>query len=140
VKFLPLIALLLMSCSPSDELKTIKLISEDKEIELKVEIADEPHEQNKGLMERKNLEEGHGMLFIFDEPKRVSFWMKNTLIPLDVIFFEEDGKYISSYTMHPCKEDPCPQFSSGKYAKYALEVNAGFEKQEWNLETSSFSR
>jgi uncharacterized protein len=126
-----------MSCSSSEELETIKLVSNEKEIELKVEIADEPHEHNEGLMGREKLKEDHGMLFVFEKSQRVSFWMKNTLIPLDIIFFDQDGKYISMNTMHPCTEDPCPQFGSGKYAKYALEVNAGFEKQEWDLDLAS---
>jgi uncharacterized protein len=93
---------------------------------LTIEIADTSEERAKGLMNRKNLPEGNGMLFIFEGEKQVIFWMKNTLIPLDMIFL--DAKYNVVHIQkdaRPCVKDPCETFPSGKPAKYVIEVNSG---------------
>ena len=92
-----------------------------------VEIADEPHELNQGLMFRENLELDRGMFFVFDDERTLSFWMKNTLIPLDMLFVDADFRIVDiKENVPPCKEDPCPSYPSKKPAKYVLEVNAGF--------------
>ncbi len=108
-------------------LDEIKLVSPSgEEIELVVEVAETADQRRDGLMGRTELRDGHGMFFIFDSPNRLSFWMKNTLIPLDVIFFDENGKYVSSTSMVPCEADPCQKYSAEGDALYALEVGAGF--------------
>ena len=61
----------------------------------KVEIADTPEKQEKGLMGRKSLPENQGMLFIYDEPQDLSYWMKDTLISLDIIFIDDDMEVVS---------------------------------------------
>ncbi len=99
------------------------------EIVIEVEIADELVERMEGLMARDELPEGDGMLFIFENERKRSFWMKNTLIPLDIMFFDEFGNFVSSDTMEPCEEDPCKKYLSKGSAKYALEVNAGFVEE-----------
>ena len=106
-----------------------------------VEVADEPEEHAKGLMHRTELPEGEGMLFVFKKPRTLSFWMKNTLIPLDVIFFDEEGQFMNVQTMVPCEADPCKRYPSRGFAKYALEVNAGYAKEKgltegWELSVS----
>ncbi|OGJ56925.1 hypothetical protein A2635_04050 [Candidatus Peribacteria bacterium RIFCSPHIGHO2_01_FULL_51_9] len=101
----------------------------NQEVRVQVEVADEPAERARGLMFREDLPEGHGMLFVFDEPAAQSFWMKNTRIPLDIIFFDAEGLFVSLATMEPCTADPCPLFHSQDVAKYALEVPAGFLEQ-----------
>ena len=90
------------------------------------EIASTPSQQEQGLMERTVLPENSGMLFTFSEPQQLNFWMKNTLIPLDVLFFDIAGNFVSFATMTPCIADPCTIYSSQGEALSALEVVPGF--------------
>ena len=126
------ISLALAACSlipKSLKPQHIALVSPDRTVvEVTVEIADTPETQEKGLMHRKTLGQDRGMLFVFKDLNLLTFWMKNTLIPLDVIFFDGQGKYLSSTTMTPCTADPCPYYGSLQPAQLALEVNAGFVK------------
>ena len=91
-----------------------------------VELATTPEDRARGLMFREHLDPDKGMLFIFEEEGVHSFWMKNTLIPLDIIWISEDQEvvFISKNTQ-PCKTDICPSINPGKKAKYVLEVNGG---------------
>lgn len=91
-----------------------------------VELARTSDERQRGLMFRTALPEGHGMLFVFDAEQPLSFWMKNTLLPLDILFFDDAGMVVSSASMTPCTADPCPVSVSSGPARYALEVPAGF--------------
>ena len=91
-----------------------------------VEIADDNEEITKGLMYRENLNENEGMLFIFDDENYQTFWMKNTLIPLDIIFIDKNFKIVDIKNAVPCREDPCTLYKSIKPAKYILEVNSNF--------------
>ncbi len=79
-------------------------------------------------MERTELPKDHGMFFVFETQQVLHFWLKNTLIPLDIFFFDADGNFVSMATMEPCKVDPCRGYSSQKEVRYALEVNAGIGK------------
>lgn len=103
------------------------------------EIADDNAERMTGLMNRTELEEGAGMLFVFETEEQLNFWMKNTKLPLDILFFDGDGSFISRTTMDPCLADPCTLYPSAGPARFALEVNQG-EKQtsevnaDWMLE------
>lgn len=91
---------------------------------LDIEIAALEHERTRGLMWRRSLPDTQGMLFIFEREERRSFWMKNTLIGLDILFIKENGEVesISKYTI-PKSERSIP--SKGP-AKYVLEVTEGF--------------
>lgn len=111
-------------------LQEIALLAPDgRAVKVLVDVADTQEEQRVGLQGRTFLEDDHGMLFLFDTPAILSFWMKDTYVPLDIIFFDPQGKWVSHGSMSPCEEDPCPQYQSEKPASIALEVNAGFVSQ-----------
>ena len=74
----------------SDE-QTVRLVTATNTYEIQVEIADDPEERSRGLMFRRELADDAGMLFDFKTPRQVSFWMKNTYIPLDMLFIRSDG-------------------------------------------------
>lgn len=107
---------------PKDETASICI----KNACYEVEIADDAAERARGLMFRESLGEGKGMLFVFDNVSKHSFWMKNTLIPLDIVWLDSQGKivYISQNTPL-CAANPCPSYTPEKPAKYVLEIAAG---------------
>ena len=91
-----------------------------------VELATTQEERARGLMYRDHLAENEGMLFIFPKNSFSSIWMKNTLIPLDVIWMDEQHRIISiNKNMQPCGQGDCPSVNPGIPAQYVLEVNAG---------------
>jgi uncharacterized membrane protein (UPF0127 family) len=96
-------------------------------VRVAVEVADTPEKRERGLMLREKLGQKEGMLFVFPHEGLKIFWMKNTLIPLDIIFVSSNFK-VASYVKDapPCKINPCETYSSKYPARYALEVNAGF--------------
>lgn len=108
--------------------------------QLSIEIADNPYERETGLMYRKTMHSDHGMLFISEESKPQNFYMKNTLIPLDIIYIDENQKIVSfQRNAKPNSETSLP---SELPAKYILEINAGLSTK-WNLkegDSISFKR
>jgi uncharacterized membrane protein (UPF0127 family) len=92
-------------------------------------VADEPSRQM-GLMFRKTLPERHGMLFIFDRPDIYPFWMRNTLLSLDIIFIDENRQVINISTMPPETDETC---SPMRPALYVLELEAG-EAKHYGIE------
>lgn len=96
-----------------------------EEVRVRVEIADEPAEQQRGLMYRTALGEDRGMLFVFDRERRLSFWMRNTLIPLSIAYIDSEGRIVDIQDMKPLDDAP-PHYVSAEPAMYALEVNRGF--------------
>jgi len=90
-----------------------------------VAVADTPALRSQGLMGIADLGDLSGMLFVFDDDTDAGFWMKDTLIPLDVAFFTVDGGFVDLLSMVPCVDDPCPTYhASGPY-RYALEADSG---------------
>ena len=87
-----------------------------------LEVADTPKKQQLGLMHRKSMPQDRGMLFVFEDERERSFWMKNTHIPLDIIYVSAAGKVVSIEQMKPLDETSVP--SDGP-AKYAIELNEG---------------
>lgn len=91
-----------------------------------VELATNEPTRERGLMMRTSMDPGHGMLFVFPSTAPRAFWMKNTLIPLDILYFGKDRKLVSmQLDVPPCKADPCPIYPSDAPARYVLELNAG---------------
>lgn len=79
-----------------------------------------------GLMNRTHMAADHSMLFVFADDEPRSFWMKNTLIPLDILYFDKDLRLVSmQLNAQPCKADPCETYPSDGNARYVLELNAG---------------
>lgn len=93
-----------------------------------VELALDDYSQAKGLMFRESMPENSGMLFMFAQTQPLAFWMKNTLIPLDIIYITEVGDIVHIVTAEPCKIRNCPSYPSVDPAKYVLELNAGRAK------------
>jgi|TARA_Y100000294_G_scaffold136039_2_gene128850 hypothetical protein len=119
-----LVFLLLLAACKSEDIVFID--KGNGKIKVNVEIADSFEERTKGLMFREFLDENSGMLFVFDDEDYLSFWMKNTLIPLDMIFISEDFEIVDIKYAVPCEKDPCISYKSIKPAKYVLEVNGNF--------------
>jgi uncharacterized membrane protein (UPF0127 family) len=92
-------------------------------VEIKAEIARTEDERSKGLMFRKKLADGEGMLFIFDRDQQLSFWMKNTLIPLSIAYIASDGRIIDIKDMQPLDLN---SVQSSRSVRYALEVPQGW--------------
>ena len=90
---------------------------------VKAEIASNPEDRKQGLMHRESLKDGHGMLFIFERDQILSFWMKNTFIPLSIAFITNDGRIIDIKDMYPHNET---SVTSSRSARYALEVPQGW--------------
>ena len=94
-----------------------------------VEIAADDETRAQGLMYRDRVRDGWGMLFFFPAEEPLAFWMKDTLVPLDMIWIGGD-LVVRSVTsdVPPCKADPCPNYPSGAPARYVLEVAAGVSR------------
>ena len=91
-----------------------------------VEFATDDASREHGLMMRTKLAPDHGMLFVFPYQAPQGFWMKNTLIPLDILYFDRDRRLVSTQSnVPPCKADPCPVYPSSAPARYVLELSAG---------------
>jgi uncharacterized protein len=119
-------AIALASCRvaadrPQKGLKTVSLSS--RGIEIKAELARTEEEMAKGLMFRTELSEGRGMLFAYATDQRLSFWMKNTLIPLSIAFIAADGTIVDILDMTPLSLAP---IRSTRSVRYALEVPRGW--------------
>lgn len=109
------------------------LVKDGEQIKrLDIEVANTPYEWETGLMHRESMEDDQGMLFIYPRESPRSFYMKNTHIPLDIIFYDSDSTVVSFHeNAQPLDETSIP---SGGPARFILEVNAG-KVQEWNIET-----
>jgi uncharacterized membrane protein (UPF0127 family) len=120
----PVTVLVLVLSSPplwADPLLTYPLKIGDSSI--RAELANTPQTRRKGLMHRPFLGKSSGMIFVFPKPRRISMWMKNTLIPLSVAFIDAQGHILNIEDMEPHSEEV---HSSVELAVYALEMNQGW--------------
>jgi hypothetical protein len=102
------------------------------EQEVAVEVADTDAERQRGLMQRTSLAADAGMVFVFPSETAGGFWMKNTLIPLSIAFYDAGGRIVRILDMEPCRRDPCPVYDPGVAYVGALEVNQGAFRR-WNV-------
>jgi uncharacterized protein len=126
-----LVALVLAACGGDgdDGRSRVVISTSTGDVPVQVEVADDEDERARGLMGRTDLDEGAGMVFLFPEDTRGAFWMKDTLIPLSIAFYDADGRILRILDMEPCREDPCPVYDPGVAYRGALEVNRGaFER------------
>lgn len=109
------------------EVRAISIVDGELTYSLRVAVADDAAERTRGLMGVADLGDLDGMLFIYDPPTTSTFWMEDTLIPLDIAFFDADGNWVNNFTMPLCLDQECENYSAeGEYV-YAVEVpEAGF--------------
>lgn len=121
---LSLSAVLASNGCPASELETVEVRLAGQQFT--VELAMDDDSRARGLMFRNEMAADHGMLFVFEQEEPQSFWMRNTKIPLDIMYFSSDGKLVStSADTPPCRTASCPSFPSEGPARYVVELNAG---------------
>ena len=119
VLLLPAGSVLAADCAPD----RLDLRQGETTLRFRVEVADDAAERSRGLMYREQLPRFGGMLFVYDAPEPVAFWMKNTLIPLDMLFFDASGRLAAVHeNAVPGDLTPIP---GGDAIQYVLEINGG---------------
>jgi uncharacterized membrane protein (UPF0127 family) len=112
-----------IAATPSSKLDTVEILTGRGRVKFTVELAVTKAEQERGLMFRKALAPDRGMLFPYNPPQRAAFWMKNTLIPLDILYIAPDGRVLSiARNAVPHDETPLP---SGGLVRGVLEIPGG---------------
>jgi uncharacterized membrane protein (UPF0127 family) len=131
-----LLLLVAVACGSAEEASdpktspALSIRTDDGTVSLEVQVADTPAERRTGLMGRESLSPYDGMVFVWEEPLVTTFWMKETLIPLSIAFWDERGRIISILDMDPCTQDPCPSYGPDEPFVGAVEVARGaFERQ-----------
>ena len=114
----------------------LNIVTPKQTIKLQVAIAQQPAKMARGLMFVKQMDKHQGMLFVYKQPKKRGFWMKNTLIPLDILFINASRKIVDIQTMLPCETFHCVHYRSKQPAKYALEINGGLAKR-WEVQVGN---
>ena len=110
----------------SDQKNIIFVKTKFSNTQFVVELAKTPEQRQTGLMGRSSLKAQSGMLFLYESPRHVSFWMKNTLIGLDVIFLSSNGKILKIY--HNAKPESLEIMSAGENVSAVLEINGNLAK------------
>ncbi|MBD3204067.1 DUF192 domain-containing protein [Candidatus Woesearchaeota archaeon] len=119
-----LILIILISCS-----KPVRRVCFNDNLCLETEVVKTPEQKARGLMYRENLSENNAMLFVYDNPQKVRFWMKNMKFSIDMIFIDSTGKIVHiDKNVSPCKKDPCLTYSAPEEVMYVLETNKNYAK------------
>ena len=100
--------------------------SDGDEVRVDARVAATDEQRQRGLMHVPEVPDGAGMLFVYEAERTGAFWMKNTLVPLDIAFTGIDGDIRAILTMEPCEADPCPTYDPEVQFAAALEVPAGW--------------
>lgn len=125
-------ALILAACAgsgpPVEDLPSgvLHIETGSGEVLVEVSIAETSESREQGLMGVEEMADDVGMVFLQPEPVQQSFWMKDTLIPLTVAFWDEDGRILAMLDMEPCRAEPCTLYDPGVTWIGAVEVNQGF--------------
>ena len=131
--------------SPTFRRAPVIIETDDGSVLVNAEVADTPERTQLGLMHRTELADDAGMVFLFFQDTASGFWMKNTLIPLSIAFFDERGKIVAILDMEPCSEEQaeseegCPIYNPGATYRGALEVNQG-AFDGWGVEIGDIVR
>jgi len=130
---------LLMGCTPLTTASTISSptslpqqqlgisarVTFPDQTQVDLEVAKTPEQQELGLMNRPELDPNRGMLFVFSPSSSIQFWMKDTPVPLDMVFvYQDEVKYIQN-SAPPCKSDPCPVYGANTLIDKVIELRAG---------------
>ena len=126
-----LLALMLVFCAAAASAACrddrVSLRGDWGQAQFTVEVVDDPAERAQGLMFRESLAASAGMLFVYEYPQRVSFWMKNTLIPLDMIFVDETG--VVQAIKHEAQPGDLTPIPGGDNILVVLEINGGMARR-----------
>lgn len=106
---------------------SVQLRGDWGQVRFSVEIADDAEERSRGLMFRREMPRNAGMLFVYDAPQRASFWMKNTLIPLDMVFVDRSG--VVTRVHHDAVPGDLTSIDGGQNVYAVLEINAGLARR-----------
>ncbi|HEY7660603.1 MAG TPA: DUF192 domain-containing protein [Actinomycetota bacterium] len=109
----------------TEDRRPVAIRTDEGTIDLTVLVADDADERRTGLMGRETLEPVDGMAFVYAEPTEGSFWMKDTLIPLSIAFWDDRGRIVEILDMDPCEAEPCPSYGPGVAFVGALELAQG---------------
>ena len=118
---------------------TALIVTGKRSVTLRVEVASTDAHRAHGLMNRRSLAPNAGMVFLFATPTRAQFWMKDTLIPLSIAFYDRRGRILRILDMAPCRADPCRVYDAGVAYRGALEVNRGAFRR-WGVRRGSIVR
>jgi uncharacterized protein len=105
---------------------TLRVTTASGPVTLSVEVAADGRSRGLGLMGRPRLATDSGMVFLFEQPHSGGFWMKNTLIPLSIAFWDGSGRILRILDMAPCRTDPCPVYYPDVMYAGAVEANRGW--------------
>ena len=119
-----------LHAAPQADVATARLTLDG--VAIRPELAVTPGQRAVGLMNRTQAPRD-GMLFVFRYPSSGGFWMKNTLVPLTIVFFDAYGKRVRRLSMVPCKKDPCATYEPGRTYRFALELPAGDKRPALRL-------
>ncbi|MDR1466571.1 MAG: DUF192 domain-containing protein [Treponema sp.] len=125
IRSLLAVSLFILACADRPSLKTtaITIQTTDGNVNLAAEVAETTEERQRGLMFRKSLADGRGMIFVFERDQILSFWMKDTYIPLSIAFIAGDGRIIEIHDMEPLS---LASVQSSRSCRYALEAPLGW--------------